>query len=274
MHEKSSKRKNYTERWKHFGKALYIYIYRRFAALRDKNRYHREGSIAPRASLENFSREIIITVRKQQVPRPCNCGHALIHFRLSDMFTGVLHNVHQLWRYRSVLCGVYAIERKSFFQSDFFSCINCRTDEYRVIQDNCFVQGTIKKKKNVFLKWRSTRQRRLLNIFCKRSRKRKVVQVKNVSFLYTILYWTRVADVSPFRIRRISRCRLSKYVEKAWLINNHVERLEQRYLLWHHWYPPPFPSYIPFWNSVFRGQNTSSRRTGAGSSFRDSLRFT
>lgn len=92
-----------------------IYISRRFAALRDKNRYHREGSIAPRASLENFSREIIITVRKQQVPRPCNCGHALIHFRLSDMFTGVLHNVHQLLRYRSVLCGVYAIERKSFF---------------------------------------------------------------------------------------------------------------------------------------------------------------
>ena len=78
-------------------RCIYIYIdFRRFTALRDKNRYHREGSIAPRASLENFSREIIITVRKQRVPRPRNCGHALIHFRLSDMFTGVLHNVHQL----------------------------------------------------------------------------------------------------------------------------------------------------------------------------------
>lgn len=75
---------------------IHIYIYRRFATLRDKNRYHGEGSIAPRASLENFSREIIITVRKQRVPRPRNCGHALIHFRLSDMFTDVLHNVRTI----------------------------------------------------------------------------------------------------------------------------------------------------------------------------------
>lgn len=98
----------------------YMYIYRRFAAFRDKNRYHREGSIAPRASLENFSREIIITVRKQRVPRPRNCGHALIHFRLSDMFTGVLHNVRQLWRCRSVLMRCLRLGGDLFFSKVIF----------------------------------------------------------------------------------------------------------------------------------------------------------
>lgn len=79
---------------------------------------------------------------------------------------------------------------------------------------------------------------------------------------------------SPFRMWRISRCRLSKYLEKTWLINNPAEWLEQRYLLCA---PPsrsPTSSYFFFTstseqcvvrNSMFRGQKFCTWGTGAGS---------
>lgn len=170
---------------------------------------------------------------------------------------------------------MFTIGRRSFFLKSDSSYINCRncfrprdSHECRPIQDASIIILPYNWKE------RKKEKRSLLKItfysitetckYCLQMGQNEK-SYKNISFLYTILCWMRLVNVSPFRIRRISRCRLSKYVEKAWLINNHVERLEQRYLLWHHWYPPPFPSYIPFWNSLFRGQNTSSRRTGAGS---------